>query len=185
MQKQQVENELLIEGAKSYPQALAALSEFRRGTFEAIREILKPSLSEVGKALGIANLRYAEVVNRARPDELGGSIDGEEAALGVVIRREKEEGWRQYYHFRWDKEYGFYFSISIRFGNSKRASELAERFTQTNSKNMIGFDPEDRELWLLRTIHPEEMEQIGDIVRDVVREWIVIWKKLGGLRAAL
>src|ERR1700687_1137935 len=117
--KNEHSKELLIEGARSYPEALAALSEFRRTIHSAWREGLESRLSEVSTAMGL-ELEPRQVLDYANPDSLrSAEINGEFAALGLQI---KEAAWTFYFYLVWWK--GFRATISIWFKDQAMASAV-------------------------------------------------------------
>lgn len=98
--RKQNANELLIEGAKTYPQALAALSEFRRLVVAACEEAFAPGLNDLSKALGLP-LPQSQLKPYTNPDSLGASkIDGDFGSLGVKLKEETNQS-GQYCYLLW------------------------------------------------------------------------------------
>ena len=177
----QSEYALLIEGARSYPQALAALSEFQLLVVDACRKALESELPKISAAMGI-KLSRADLAERIRPRKTE-NPDGVYASLGVVINRDTTEGWRQYYHVVWEKG-GLGASSSIWFKDKTLALKVCNNLKKAQPKPTYSIDlDEEKEVYLMRRATPEEMAQLPGILQDLFREWTRLWQRIGGFQA--
>lgn len=177
-------SELLIEGAKSYPQALAALRDFRDTVCASVRAVVRDDLTLIAKSLGV-NLDASEIVNRARPYELA-AADGENASVGVVIRRDNKEGWNLYYTLRWyveEEDAPFYFAASIWFKQSAVGDSAFRAFQKLAMKLPVKYA--DSEIYMKRKLESDDMARFPSVVREVVHEWAKAWSQAGGLKTFL
>lgn len=170
---------LIKEGAKSYPQALAALSEFRDQLLSVTMEVVSERLIEISNSLGIRELARNELRERVKPFD---SCPDGRAAIGVTIRP-KTESWKQYYHFKWEPN-RFYFSASIKYPDPGQGLQIGRKFKSLDlgldSRYETGFEP-DGEVWILTNLDPENITGLSELLREVVNEWCKAWKKLGGI----
>src|SRR5689334_18107049 len=84
---------LMIAGAKSYPQALAALNEFRRLTVDRCTAAMQNILPDLAAAIGLS-LPVRDLFPYTRPDSLSSSeIDGDFGMLGAAIQEANEVWW--------------------------------------------------------------------------------------------
>jgi hypothetical protein len=182
-------SELLVEGSKSYPQALAALREFRELVWTTVRTAVRNDLNLIAKSLGI-EIAASEIATRARPDELGSTeIDGENANLGVVIRREKKEGWNLYYTLCWsveEEDAPFYFAASIWFKQSALGDKAYRAIQKTRTSLPVlyeDYENKGSEVIMKRKLASEDMAQLPSVVSEVIREWAKAWSQVGGVEA--
>ncbi|MGA2267825.1 MAG: hypothetical protein ABSH44_05070 [Bryobacteraceae bacterium] len=173
--KSQQSKALLIEGARSYPEALAALSEFRRTIHTAWRDGLESRLGEVSAAMGL-DLEPAQIADYANPDSLrSAEIDGEFAALGLQI---KEAAWTLYFYLVWWK--GFSANVSIWFKDPAMASAVFTVIKKVQGSYPAGL--ENKEVFISRSLAPEEAGGIEVVVCEMIQEWCRLWLRVGGLR---
>jgi hypothetical protein len=178
MDKSQQTNQLLIAGVKSYPGALIAMTEFRRLALKTVQDAVESNLKLIATSMGV-ELSPSEIQKRFKPKE--SEIGEENAKIGVTIRRDAE-GWKQYYQFYWERE-SFYFTAIIRFKEAAApAASISEVLNQIESKFRVGFEEEERELFMSRQITSVEMRRVSEILPEVLREWANLWKRLGGLK---
>lgn len=186
MAKDEPGSELLVEGSTSYPQALAALREFRSQVWTTVRTAVRSDLHLIAKSLGV-EIASSEIANRARPDELGSAeIDGENASLGVVIRRDKKEGWNLYYTLCWyveEEDAPFYFAASIWFKQSAVADNAFRAFQRLPTNLPVKYA--NCEMYMKRKLASDDMARFPTIVREVVHEWARAWSQTGGLKTFL
>lgn len=90
------ETDLLSEGLKSYPKALAALNEFVRLVVSNIQEDVIKDLDDISKAIGVT-LPEDEVGEYVRPNKLA-SFNSKDALLGARIDRIAMSGWGLYFY---------------------------------------------------------------------------------------
>jgi hypothetical protein len=173
--------DLLIEGARSYPQALAALNEFQTSVIHSCRTALDSELPKISTAMRI-KLSREDLRDRIRPRKTE-IPDGAFAAIGLVINRDTPEGWRQYYHIVWDKDW-FGASSSIRFKDKSVAMKVSKALNEAQPKSpyLVHLDDE-KEACLTRRATAEEMAQLPGILQDLFREWARLWEKIGGLQS--
>ncbi|HET9283063.1 MAG TPA: hypothetical protein VFR24_13975 [Candidatus Angelobacter sp.] len=154
--RQQNANELLIEGAKTYPQALAALSEFRRLVVAACEEAFTPNLSELSKYLGLP-LPKNQLKQYTRPDSLGASrIDGDFGSLGVKLVEEAEQS-GQYCYLLWrgGKLYGV---VDIWVNNKPVSLAIFSAFQKLNP--IFELKEESGDVMLMRALQPSDMPRL-------------------------
>ncbi len=176
----QTEHPLLIEGARSYPQALAALSEFQLLIVDMFRKALQSELPKISAAMGV-KLSREDLDVRIRPQKMENS-DGENASLGLRIIRDTE-GWRQYYHLVWEKD-GLAASSAIWFQDKTMAMKVSSSMKKATPKPPYVVDLEDaRVAYLLRRITAEEMAQLPGILQELFREWVRLWQRIGSLKS--
>ena len=114
----------------------------------------------------------------ANPFELGLSIDGENASIGVRIRRD-EPRCEQYFNLGWDCG-RLYCSASMWFKDAEFAQKVHGAMTKSGSKG-LGLD-DKREVYVCKYMETGEIEHLTLRMEDVVEEWIASWKKIGGLK---
>ena len=176
----QTEYPLLIEGARSYPQALAALSEFQILVVDACRKALESELPKISTAMGI-KLSREDFDVRIRPQKMENS-DGENASLGLRIIRDTE-GWRQYHHLVWEKD-GLGASSAIWFQDKTLAMNVSNALKKAGPKPPYVVDLDDsRAAFLMRRVTAEEMAQLPGILQELFREWTRLWQRIGGLKS--
>jgi hypothetical protein len=175
--RKQNANELLVEGSKTYPQALAALSEFRRLVVAACEGALTPELGDLSKAMGLP-LPKSQLKEYTRPDSLGSSrIDGDFGSLGVKIMEEAERS-GQYCFLLW--EGGKLNGVMDIYVNSKSISlDIFASFQKLKPPFELRVDNGD--VMLMRPLQPADMPRLTELMLEVVSEWIKLWKGAGGL----
>jgi hypothetical protein len=175
----QPDSALLREGAKSYPQALAALSEFRNEVMTACRKAVESELASISRTIGV-KLSRVDLVDRIEPFSLE-KADGENASIGLRIKQDSE-GWRQYFHLIWYKD-GLGASSSIWFRDKTLATKVFEalRTAQPNPPYSLDLEEED-EVYLMRRITSDEMARLQEILQELNREWVRLWQSVGGLK---
>jgi hypothetical protein len=174
---------LLAVGARSYPEALAAISEFCREIQAVLRTSLNNDLASLAKAMAI-KMEKAEIKNYASPDSFTKDISGEWAALGVKIDRSKKEGWTQLYFHEWDEGETFV-AAKIHFIDGIVAKRVYDRLSKVQSNTSeLGFN-QWFELFIRREISHQEMDQLGEITGEVIREWSALWRRAGGLKQSM
>jgi len=178
-------NELLIQGGKSYPQALAALSEFGRLVLETCRTAFDEELANISRAMGVRISRN-DLRNRRRPDRLErlSTPHGGDASLGIRIWRDSE-GWRQYCHLVWwtdNTADNVGASASIWFKDTSLAIIACNALKGVPPTTSYLVDREENEVRLLRRIAPPDMAQLPTIFRELNREWARLWRAAGGLK---
>lgn len=176
----QSEYPLLIEGARSYPQALAAISEFQTQVVAACQEALESELPKISSAMGIA-LSGKDLLLRIRPRKTE-KPDGVYASLGFLINRDKTEGWRQYYHVVWGKD-GLRAASSIWFKDETLATKVSDALKKAQPRLPYFVELEEGEASLMRRATAEEMAQLSRIQQELFHEWTRLWQRIGGLKS--
>lgn len=174
-------NQLLVEGGRSYHQALAALSEFQQLVLDTCRKALEGELPKISIAMGIT-LSRSDLKVRVRPRKID-NADGETASLGVYIDHRMTEGWRQYYIVFWEKDV-LGASSSVLFKDTTLALKVSNAMKKAEPKPEYSLDlTDENELYLMRLVTPDEMEQLPEILRELFREWTRLWQRIGGLNS--
>lgn len=175
-------SELLIAGAKSYPQVLLALNEFCSRIVRIVEDAVRQDLDELAKSMTI-NFSAADVKQRFRPDGFHyGEIQGE-ARIGVAIRQAKAEGWNLYLEFYWEDD-DFGFAVRISNKDAIQESKMIAAFRNSIQKVPGGYQAAVKGTGLLmcRPIGVDEMSDLPKIVRDTIVEWCAVWKRIGGVK---
>ena len=170
-------SQLLIAGAKSYPEAFAVLEEFRLSAQQIVESEVEGRKRAIAKLFAIP-IDAFEIRPRFRPPQIG-SKNKMWASIGVAIRRD-ECGWRQYHHLHWEGS-AFGFFSSIRFPKDEARGERVWRnLRDLKPKLPLGF--ENREVYICREIDPKDMARMAEVVGKVIDEWIRLWQKGGSLK---
>jgi hypothetical protein len=176
--KEDHKHALLVEGARSYPQALAALSEFRRLVVEECRAALSGQLQNIASAMAVP-LSPKDVVPWTRPDSLSASlIDGDSGGLGVKLPGPGFH-WGLYTYLTWGA--GSLRAVdSIWFKDASWAERTYAAFLRQKPAYPMNLD--SKEVMLVRKISAEDMSQLSDILRNLNEEWKRLWKRVGSLK---
>jgi len=145
-----------------------------------IRESVVDELGVLSTAMGV-KLTEDELIDRARPDKLS-SFDPRNISLGVKIDRIGKAGWGLYFLLWWSKgEANLWVSIWVRDG--KLADSIFTAFNKSPSRTLVAL--ESREVYISRTLVPNDAGQLGVILRELIREFSELWTKAGGLNTFL
>jgi hypothetical protein len=175
-------NVLLVEGAKSYPRALVALTEFRNLVTNTISGVVSDDLDTLASVLG-CELSANDVRARRRPDRIDTVIKA--PSLGIKIEKD-EYGWRQYFQVTWWQG-NLDAAASIRFLKEReRVTSLFRDFKAKQAKLGLTGDIgcEADEVWLGRHLRAEEMADLEPTMRGLLADWIRLWSAVGGLKQA-
>ncbi len=174
---------LLIAGARSYPQALAAISEFCREVQTVFRTTLNNEIASIAEAMALRITR-AEIKNYAWPESFTKEIDGEWATLGVKIDRSKKEGWTQSYFQEWYEGEAFV-TAQITFIDRTVAKKVYDRLQQIKGKkSRLGFQ-RGMHIFVTQKISPDEMSRLDKVLGELNQEWTALWKQVGGLKRSM
>ncbi|MGC9969337.1 MAG: hypothetical protein ABSE56_01985 [Bryobacteraceae bacterium] len=176
-------NPLLEEGAKSYPQALLALSDFGQQVQDMCCAAMKRHLTELGDALGLP-LQAKQVKPFAGPSSLSsGNIDGTWASLGAKIGRPSGAKCDLWNYIWWgDDTPPLNAVVSLSFADP----EVAERaWASMRHPGSCDFDEDEREIHHSRPLEPADLTQLEAILDEMNREWIALWQKVGGVKQFL
>lgn len=166
---------LLVEGMKSYPKALGALSEFQRIVISAIRESVVGELGSLSTAMGVV-LTEKEIIDRVRPSTAG-SFDPKEISLGVKIDRIGKSGWSLYFVLWWWKNKPNV-SVSIWIRDGKLAESIFTKLASPQEVSASAAMDAGHEIYISRVL--EDAEQIPAVLRELNREFCELWTKAGG-----
>ncbi len=170
---------LLKEGARSYPKALLALSEFRRLVQERCCDGMKRHLKEVGEALGV-RLERREVKPHAGPSGLDSQdVDGTWANLGAKLAVPGSE-WTLWDYVFW-AEGTIRVYVSLEFPDA----EVAERVQAVTGPYGTSLDSESKEVYLQREVKPDDFSCLDSIIDQVNLDWICVWRKAAGVKQFL
>jgi hypothetical protein len=179
----QSEHLLLTEGANSYPQALAALSEFRKLVLYACREAFEKDLVNLSSALGVRISRQ-ELLDRRWPDSPDGA-DAVNAELGIRLDR-RREGWRLYYCLAWRKSLKpeLWLQLVVRFTGRDRTPAFYDALDKARRKTLYKIDVEGSRVYVSYLTKPDQMSELSQILHGLNQECIRFWRAVGGLKKA-
>jgi hypothetical protein len=178
-----VRHALLIDGARFYSKAYPAIEEFADAVLEAVRDAVEEELPSFSKAIGIP-VSKEEIRPRKRFLNLNSSR--QKLSLGVKIQQDQVAGCRHYFNLAWTAD-TLSANASTRFLDPSGAEWLAAAMRnpattlRSNGSAQIGNDP--NELWMSRTLSPEDMAQLQQIFRELIQAWCGVWRELGGLKS--
>lgn len=177
------EHLLMIEGAKSYPQALAALGEFRNLVVYACREAFEADLTSLSNALGV-RISREEILNRVRPDSPDGA-DAVNAEVGIRIDR-RREGWRLNYSLAWWKtsKPELRVQLIVRFTGRDRAAAFYAPLEKVKRKTLYQVGVEGSSVYVKYQMNPEQMSGLPRILHELNQECVRLWQAVGGLKKA-
>jgi hypothetical protein len=173
-QAQRTQRTLLAEGFKSYPEALAALREFRRMIVQTVHSVVDEELGQLSRAM---NAKLPSPIPRRRPDRLENDKVGE-VKLGVAMRGTE---WRQYHHISWHKDQ-VTASCSIVASDPRRAELVYNALQRCRPVRPYRIGLEDDEVYLERSLTARDMDRLEDVLRALLREWTRLWGEAGGLQ---
>jgi hypothetical protein len=176
------ETSLLVEGLRSYPQALGALNEFARLVTSAIRDVVVQELPSLCAATHL-DLKQEEVGDHVRPNKL--SIPNPtDPILGARIDRIGKSGWGLYFYLWWSKG-GTRLSASVWLRDTSVAESVFLALKDLNSTANIELDA-GHEVYVSQALLPDDAEQqMPTILRKLIREFSALWTQVGGLERFL
>jgi hypothetical protein len=171
---------LLIEGAKSYPQALAALSEFRALVVDECRRAFEADITSLSKALGV-NISGKDLLERYRPDNPKGA-DAMNAEIGIRIDRGRE-GWKLRYSLTWTKNPRpeLWAQLLVRTGRD-RAHSIGKALDLVQRKPQFDAGVDGSIIYVSRRITPDQMKDLPQIFHALNLEGVRIWQAVGGFK---
>jgi hypothetical protein len=176
--KEQHETRFLIEGAKFYPQTLVAISEFYRLVQDTWRETVSKSLPKLASAMG-EKLSPQMIKPYADPADIGKG--GTWFGLGVKIT--KKSSWTQLYYLEWssppEEQASFTAAACIGFGNTESASRAFDAL-EKHQRTKYPISRNKNEIYIWQPISSER-DAIPEVLEEVSREWIRLWREAGGL----
>jgi hypothetical protein len=175
-------NPLLEEGAKSYPQALLALSEFCQQVQAMCCAAMKRHLTELGEALRLP-LRAEQVKPHAYPSNLSpGDFDGTLAVLGARIVNPRSAKCGLFNYVSWSNTSRPSANVSISFADAGVADRAWASMQQHGN---CAFDKDESEIYLSRPLKPADLSQLETILDEMNQQWIASWRKVGGVKQFL
>jgi len=178
IRKDQHTNPLLVEGAKFYPQALVAISEFCRLVQNAWRETISQELRQLEKAMGVG-LSAADIKPYTVPEKISKPIDGKWVVLGVQLIA---DDWQQLFYLEWNEGQGFGAVAQICFGTSAIAARARAAFERVAQKTYPVFGGDrDKDVFICPEISAPDMDRLTEVTRRVSRDWIRLWREVGGI----
>jgi len=182
---------LLEEGARSYLEALTALTIFRKDVQSVCRQAIVDRVTEFSQALGVPMFKAESIVPYATPED---QFNGSSAYIGVKHkisrRRQSIHGfssvstcglsWEPMGQQRW-------FGCWVGVGFNQR--EIAERLHagfQRSKESLppgIALDAQKNNVSVSRALKPDDMASLTDCLGEVMVEWIRLWREFGGLKA--
>lgn len=168
---------LLIEGMKSYPKALAAITEFVSSVTSTIREVLTEDENDLSDAVGV-KITDDGLTNHVRPNRLTGS-GSEDKAVGFRFDRRSETGWSLYFYVWWSRS-GAEFGISLYFNDAQLAASVFNSLAKASGGKCRTQGR--RELYFSRPLAMNESSEFKEIVRESVQDFSAVLSKAGGLK---
>jgi hypothetical protein len=179
---------LLEEGADSYPEALTALTDFRRQVQSACARTIEQHLTDYSEALGV-QLDKNDIDRYAAPEN---EFNGSSAVLGakhrISRRRETGVGCVSYCCVSWvrDREKPWFgCSVSVWFNRREIAESLYSAFQRSGAKLPaeieLGIQP--NEVYLCLALKRGDMGSLRERLDEVMTAWVRLWKEFGGLNA--
>jgi hypothetical protein len=171
------ESGLLIEGMKSYPQALGALNEFVRLVISNVREAVLDELATLSTAIG-AGLKEDELGDYVQPNRVG-VFEPKYTVLGIKIDRIAASGWGLYFYVWWWKGQTK-LCVSMWMKDRDVAASIITRFKNTSPETSVEID-DNHEVYLSRVLVPDNVPELSEILRELNREFSELWSRAGGL----
>jgi hypothetical protein len=177
---------LLEEGARSYLDALTALTEFQREIRSRWRHTLDTHFREYSEALGV-QLRADEILPYASPER---ELQGAKAGLGLKLNISASNAVTcgSYYVVGWelnpDSSVRFDAWVSMYFSRQDYCKPLPAAVRSFKPEVPVGLelDQDKNNLWLSTRLIPEEMSSFDEKLGGVMHTWIQFWKRIGGLK---
>ncbi len=178
-------DELLVEGIRSYLQALVAISEFRRLVEDKFHRAVDERRDSIAASLKV-QIGPDAIQPYCFPDKPGREFRGDWAAIGVRIIPIEVGVCKEhtYYLGWWRDQAGPVAGIfaSIRF--SERS--IAERAMSSLQKT--GMAPPELSKTTIsqwRKLEFNDIEQLQERIEKLLGEWCEAWRGAGGLPKAL
>lgn len=167
---------LLIEGMKSYPKALAAMTEFVSSLISTIREVLTEEGSGLSNSVGV-KITDEGLVDYLRPSRLSGS-GSEDKLIGVRFDKRPEMGWSLYFYVWWSPAAEF--GISLYFNDAQLATSAFDSLAKVSGGKCRTEG--SRGLYFSRPVAMNESSEFKEIVRGSVQDFSTVLSKAGGMK---
>lgn len=168
--------DLLVAGARYYPQAFVAIREYRRNIREAWRTVLESRLGKISKVMAIS-LDSDKLIDHAIPESFRSShASADWAQLGLKI---KTPQWRIYFLVEFEEE-KTYMWIQLRVAGEDKAQAVYEMLMK-RLRRPFEIHHKKSVLALYREISPDQMRHLEKACAQICDEWCFLWKGSGGL----
>jgi hypothetical protein len=175
MKKTKHGTELISEGCKSYHQALYAVMQFRKQVQEIVRAAVDDHASKLATALAIGEGEM-ECIDYADPSQFQSAFDGSEAQVGLKCHRGDWTLW--YYLWVGDRERAW-------FGAECWLKNPSAAIAKLSSCNDEDLEVGDDYVLLYSYLPAKGKVDLATICDQVLRRWIKLWTKVGGLQQFL
>jgi hypothetical protein len=167
---------LLIEGLKSYPRALAAITEFVSSVTASIREVLTEDENNLSDAVGV-KIMDEGLIDYVRPSRLTAS-GSDDKLIGVRFDKGPEMGWSLYFYVWWSRVAEF--GISLYFNDAQVAASVLNSLAKASGGKCQTWG--SRELYFSRPLAINESSEFKETVRESVQDFAAVLSKAGGLK---
>ncbi|MFZ0319270.1 MAG: hypothetical protein WAL56_09100 [Candidatus Sulfotelmatobacter sp.] len=167
---------LLIEGMKSYPKALAAITEFVSSVISTIREVLTEDENGLSNAVDV-KITDEGLIDYLRPSRLSGS-GSEDKLMGVRFDKRPEMGWSLYFYLWWSPAAEF--GISLYFNDAQLAALAFNSLAKASGGKCRTQG--SRELYFSRPLAMNDSGEFREIVRESVQDFSAVLSRAGGLK---
>ncbi len=183
MKHEEARRRLLEEGARSYLDAVSALVAFRQEVQKMCRTVLEKHLDDYSPALKLkVPLERGEIKEAEWPSLA--KWEGDCWNLGVMVRRKKITptipSWATHCCLSYYSDAGLLCWICEHFPNKQKATVLYGKFRPLNKK--IKCDA--NWVWIPHSLKVEEVCNLEANLEGIVKEWIELWMKVGGIKKA-
>lgn len=166
---------LLIEGMKSYPKALAAITEFVSSLTSTMREVLTEDENDLSDAIGV-KITDEGLTDYVRPSRLSGS-GSEDKVIGVRFDKRPEMGWSLYLYVWWSRAAEL--AISLYFTDAQVAASVLNSLAKASGGKCQAAG---RELYFSRPLAINESSDFKEIVRESVQDFSAVLSEAGGMK---
>lgn len=131
---------------------------------------------EVLRVLGIVDEAFVELLR-----DVPFQVSREEVIPGGRLDK---DGWQQHFSIGWwDKT--FKVGVSLYFRDQLRAAPSLNALPprSAESKGTMSFGKDNKNAWIQQPLMPEDMLVLDDLMREVIRYWMELWRNAGGLRS--
>jgi hypothetical protein len=174
---------LLEEGTRSYLDAVNALFAYRKNVQMICRKVLAKHLDDYASALSV-RLERDDIQDAEAPSHK--SWEGDWWSLGVkIVRKEIVPGirwWEAYCYLSYvPDDIGLHCWVGEWFPTKTLAARLFQKFHSANRKVR---DCGNNTLALEQTMKFEDVNDLEKNLDGIMKEWIELWKNIGGIEQA-
>lgn len=171
--------ELLIEGIKSYPQALVAIREFRDALEALCRDVVRDNLALITDSMTMIPLD--EIEPDSRPAKIS-ECDGKWATVGVRMRVRNGGPIELGYSVEWNDGTPCLVA-SIQFSES----ETADLALATLKRGVPGIQAavHKKQAYSWRDLTPSDVREMREKMVELIQEWSGAWRQVGGVMKVL